>query len=434
MKKLKAVLLGCGDRSNRYGDYSLVAKDELEIVAAIDINPTKLVAVKAKYNIPEENLFTSLDEFLTKNIQCDFVINGTMDESHYETAIKLLKHKYNILQEKPIVNNAKQLLEIKKTMDENKCKICVCHVLRYTPFYSSIKEIIESGKLGEITDMQLNEHVCYAHFVNAYVRGKWRNSKECGSSFLLAKCCHDTDLMCWLNNATSPKLVSSFGSKSYFNEEHAPKGATKYCYECPNKDKCMFDAYKFELEKDFIPFYTWNHINKPYKEVTREEKIEYLKHDVMGQCVFKTDMDIVDRQCVSVQFKNGSIATLNMIGGTSKAGRHIHIIGTLGEIEGYIEDNKYTLRLFDTKEINYKDQVIELTNNIAKEKANSVAGHYGGDFFIMKNICAYFRGDKTTSSLTKIEDSINSHLICYAADEAMEKGQVIDLEKEYSVR
>lgn len=434
MKKIKCVILGYGDRSSRYAEYAVNVPDELEIIGVIDVSELKLKQAKQKFNLPDTGLYSNLDEFLSKNVQCDVVINGTMDQLHYSTTMALLEKGYNILLEKPITANAKELLDIKNKANEKGCKVVVCHVLRYTPFYATIKKILDSGKIGKITDMQLNEHVWHGHFVNSYVRGKWRRSKECGSGLLLAKCCHDTDLMCWLNNATVPTRVSSFGSRSFFCESNAPEGATKYCYQCPKQSECMFDAYKFELEKDFIPFYTWLGMNKALDEITVDEKKEFLKTDVYGQCVFKTDMDIVDRQCVSVEFANGSIGTLNMVGGTSKAGRHIHIVCEYGEIVGYIEENKFTLRVFDKNEVFYKDEIIDLSENnaLADEKDNSVAGHYGGDYYIMKDLVRYLNGEKTSASTTVINDSVNSHLICYAAEKSRKNNVVVELAKEYN--
>ena len=434
IKKLKAVLLGYGDRCSRYAEYAKIAPDELEVIGAIDVSEIKLRQAQEKFGLPDGRLYRSLDEFLKAGVACDVVINGTMDQLHYETTMALLEKGYNILLEKPVTAKAQELFDIRNKANEKGCKVVVCHVLRYTPFYSTIKKEIDSGKLGKIMSMQLNEHVWYGHFVNSYVRGKWRSEKECGSGLLLAKCCHDTDLMCWLNNATTPKKVSSFGSKSLFCEKNAPEGATQYCYQCPRRKDCMFDAYKFELEKDFIPFYTWLGIGKPLDEITREEKIEFLKKDVYGQCVYKTDMDIVDRQCVSVEFANGSIGTLNMIGGASKAGRHIHIVCEFGEIVGYIEDNKYILRIFDKNEICYKDQTIDLNEiNALGGEENSVAGHYGGDYYIMRDLVRYLNGEPTSVATTVINDSVNGHLICYAAEEARKNGVVVDLSEKYGV-
>lgn len=426
MKKIKAIILGYGDRSYCYSKYAIDAPDEMEITGVIDVNPYKLKLAKERFNLKDEALYSSLDEFLTKDVKCDVVINGTMDELHYETSVKLLNAKYNLLLEKPITSKKEELYEIRDLAEKNNCKVIVCHVLRYTPFYRKIKEIIDSGEIGKITDMQLNEHVWHGHFVNSYVRGKWRSEKECGSGLLLAKCCHDTDLMCWLNNVTVPTEVSSFGARAFYTPENAPEGSAEYCCDCPKREECMFDAYKFELKMDCCPQYTWAAMNKPEKEITEEEKKEFLKRDVYGKCVYKTDMDIVDRQCVAVNFANGSVGTLNMVGGASRAGRHIHIICEYGEIIGYIEDNEITLRRFNKAAVNekyvkdedyYTDEKIvpgaELTTG-----NNSVTGHYGGDYYIMRDLVRLLNGEKTSVSTTLIKDSVNSHLICYAAEKS----------------
>ena len=427
MKKLKAALLGAGNRGQIYCDYALTCPDELEIVSVIDINPFKMNEAGDKYGVEKSMRFLSLDEFIRANVECDFVVNATMDEMHYETAMALIEAGYNLVLEKPITANLEELLDIERLAKKKGVQILVCHVLRYTPFYRTIKEILDSGKIGKIINMQLNEHVWCGHFVNAYVRGKWRSEKACGSGLLLAKCCHDTDLICWLNNITNPIKVSSFGSKSFFTEKNAPEGATQYCYECPQKENCMFNAYKFQIEKDFIPFYTWAELNKPLDEITLEEKVEFLKKDVYGQCVYKTDMDIVDRQCVSVEFENGAIATLNMVGGTSKAGRHIHIICEYGEIVGYVEESKITLRVFDREDVKYIEEIIDCSKEYERgDGDNSIAGHYGGDYFLMRDAVRYFNGVSESVSVTKIEDSLNGHYICYAAEISRKESRTLD--------
>ena len=341
--------------------------------------------------------------------------------------------------EKPITSNPKELFDIQKTAEKKGLKVVICHVLRYTPFYRKIKEIIDSEKIGKVVDMQLNEHVWHGHFVNAYVRGKWRSEKECGSGFLIAKCCHDTDLMCWLNNTTVPTEVSSFGSRATYCPENAPKGATEYCYDCPHKDICVFDAMRFELVMDCCPQYTWASLKKPISEITEEEKIAFLKKDVYGKCVYNTGMDIVDRQCVAVNFANGSIGTLNMVGGASKAGRHIHVICEYGEIIGYIEDNKIIYREYNKELSNIKylnddmthaDTVIEIGEDFS-DKDNSVTGHYGGDYYIMKDLVRFLNGAATSVSTTTIADSVNSHLICYAAEESRLNKKIVNLQETY---
>lgn len=431
MKQLTAVILGYGDRSKRYAHYALEQKNELKIIGAIDVLSYKLSEAKQEFNLSDNQLFGSLEDFLSAQIKCDFVINGTMDEAHYATSRQLLSAGYNVLLEKPVCPNSDELLDLCKIAKNKDCKLIVCHVLRYTPFYSKIKELLDSGELGQIINIQMNEHVWYGHFVNAFVRGKWRSEKQCGSGLLLAKCCHDMDLMCWLNNHTDPTEIASFGSKSLFCKENAPNNSTQYCFECPARGDCMFDAYKFELEKDFIPFYTWAGIGKPIDKISREEKEAFLKRDVFGECVYKTDMDIVDRQNVIINFRNGSVGTLDIVAGASKAGRHIHIICTMGEIVGYIEDNKFILRKFDGDKLEYTEQEIKLEEIDNVEEDNSVAGHYGGDHYLMKDLIRYLNGEKTSVSMTVIEDSVNGHLCCYGGDLARKEHRVVNLDETY---
>lgn len=440
MKKIKGAILGYGDRSFWYSQYALDRPEEFEIIAVIDVNKFKLDNAKKRFNLPDEMLFTSLDEFLSKDIACDVVINGTMDNLHYETTIKLLNKKYNILLEKPITSNPDELLEIESLANKNGCKVVVCHVLRYTPFFRKIKEIIDSGEIGKIMNMEMCEHVWHGHFVNAYVRGKWRNEKECGSGFLIAKCCHDTDLMCWLNNVTKPTEVASFGKRAFYCPENAPEGSTEYCHECPRKDECMFDASRFEALMDCCPQYTWLGIDKDKRSIPLDEKLEYLKTSVFGKCVYKTDMDIVDRQSVCVNFANGSTATLNMVGGASKAGRHIHIVCEYGEIVGYLEENKFIYRKFNKDAVNTKykgDEYmytdIEMDIALMDDRENNAsAGHSGGDFFIMKDLVSFLRGEGTSVSTTVISDSVNSHLICYAAEKSRKEKVVVDIKEEFN--
>lgn len=425
---MKVALLGAGNRGQIYSDYALAKPEEMEIVTVIDINPFKKNEAGDRYGVPQEMRFDSLDAFLAVQPSCDFVINATMDQQHYETAMRLIGAGYNLVMEKPITGNLQELRDIENLAKEKGVKVLVCHVLRYTPFYRKIKEIVDSGEIGKIVSLQMNEHVWYGHFVNAYVRGKWRSEKECGSGFLLAKCCHDTDLICWLNNIAKPTKVHSFGSRSFYTESNAPKGAKQYCFECPHKGECVFDAYKFELEKDFIPDYTWARLNKPLAEISREEKETFLKTDVYGQCVYKIrDMDIVDRQCVSVEFDNGSIATLNMITGAS-GGRNIHVIGEYGEIIGHLNENKLYVNLFDKQNLDFYDKYIDCTEEESNGENSAVKGHFGGDYNLMKEAVRYFNGESASVSVTKIDDSINGHLVVYAAERSRKTATVVEIQ------
>ena len=429
MKKLKAVVVGAGNRGQTYSDYSLSNKDELEIIAVVEPNSVRLEECKNKYGICEDRLFTNLDDFLKQNIECDFVINATMDKLHYESSIKLIDAGYNILLEKPITPSYDQLGDIWKRAVEKNVKVLVCHVLRYTPYYRTIKEMIDRGDIGKIFTIEMSEHVWIVHFLDSFVRGKWNSEKACGSGFLLQKCCHDMDLMCWLNNSVKPVKVSSFGSRSHFIPSKAPSGATEFCYQCPHNDTCLYSAQKVHLEQDMIPFQTWRGIDKPWKEITKEEKAEHLKHNNYGRCAYNAGGDIVDRQVVTVEFEDGTIATHNLVGGVTCDNRFIHIIGSLGEIYGHVNTGKFTISHIDRSGNNYgpKHQEIDVTEFVRTNNNGSYSGHGGGDYAIMHDAVRFFAGEESSISITKIEDSIYGHVLVYAAEESRKENRVINI-------
>ena len=423
MKKIKVALLGCGDRGCIYADYALRNPDDMEIVAVIDNSELKKETARVHYSLPEELAFDSVEDFIKAGIVCDIVIDATMDRAHYPTAMALLNAKYNILLEKPVCPTKEELLDIQKAAHDNGCKVIVCHVLRYTPFYSAVKKILAEGRIGRVRSLMLTEHVGMAHFIDSFVRGKWNNEEECGSGLLLAKCCHDMDLMCWLANETRPKFVTSLGFRENFTLDKAPEGATELCFDCPHEKTCNYSAVKIHLDRDTMPFQTWAGIGKPIDTITREEKIEYMKRSAYGKCAYNSGGDIVDNQNVIVSFENGAMGTLNLVGACAKAERFLHIVGTNGEIEGVFEHNEFTLRVFTREGRRYFYD----TETIDTREGADNGKHGGGDNEIMKHLVAYLRTGVPSLSLTSIDDSIEGHLCVYAAETSRKEGRTIDL-------
>ena len=212
--------------------------------------------------------------------------------------------------------------------------------LRYAPFYVAVKERLLAGEIGDIINIQATEHVSYHHLAVSYIRGKWGNEEKCGAPMLLAKCCHDMDLIMWLKSGVAPRQVASFGSDFQFDPGKKPAGAGKRCLvDCGIEENCLYSAKKHYIDHpDRWSFYVWDcleHLEKP----TIEDKIQSLKTDnIHGRCVWDCEHTVVDHQSVAINFADGATATLNMIGGTAKAERNLHIIGTKGEIKGVFDD------------------------------------------------------------------------------------------------
>ena len=428
MNPVKVIIVGNGERASCYCKYALYSPENLQVTAIVDPDKNKLKEGAKLYGVPERHCFESVEKFLEKReeyaIEADGVINATMDEYHYRTAIPLLKAGYHMLLEKPVVNNMEQLLDIERTAEENGCLLMVCHVLRYTPFYRGIKEVIERGEIGDIVHIETSENVGIAHASNSYIRGKWNSKEKCGSSMLLAKCCHDLDLLCWLNNKASPVKVASFGGRNFILPEKAPDGAGTRCLvDCPHVNDCRYSAKSIYVDNDRFPWYSWQCLGKPYEEATREEKTQSLKtFNPHGECAFKVQSDLVDHQAVILQFSDGSTATHSMIQGSVRPCRTIRVTGTEGEIEGMIETCVFHVRKYDFANADYTERSVDVRKDIPENDH-----HAGGDEGIIRDFIRMIRKERPSVSCTKIQDSIYGHLCVYKADKSMDEGRIEEI-------
>jgi len=298
----------------------------------------------------------------------------------------------------------------------------ICHVLRYAPFYQTIKQRILNNEIGTIMNIQTKEHVSYHHMAVGYVRGKWNKHSYCGTSMLMAKSCHDLDLIIWRQSGNRPVSVASGGSLMYFNRKMKPEGAGTRCLvDCAIEKTCQYSAYQHYINHpERWGAYVWDEIEH-IKNPTIEQKIESLKTtNPYGRCVWECDNDTVDHQSVLINFKDGATATHNMIGGCSRPKREIHIVGTHGEIEGILDDSTYVIRHIDTRpDHEYTEEKTDL--NIQGDMSGAFGGHGGGDGRLVEDFVSYLKGGTPSISATVIEESVYGHMTGFYADRSREQ-------------
>ncbi len=421
-KPVTAIIVGAGHRAVIYSKLALTDPDKLKIVGVADPDKIRQKKAMEMFGFPEENCFNSAQELAKAPKFADAIINGTMDEQHIETSIPLLERGYDMLLEKPFATNEKEMRELVECVKKHGNKVMICHVLRYTPFYLSIKERVHSGEIGDIINIQTSEHVSYHHLSTSYVRGKWANSDKCHTTMLLAKCCHDIDIMMWMMSETKPVSISSFGSKFQFKPENAPKNAGTRCLvDCPLKDECRYSAKRLYLDQpERWAFYIWDKL-EGIENPTDEDRINLLKGDSdYGKCIYKCDNNVVDHQSVLVNFASGATGTHNMVGGSSKPLRRIHIIGTLGEIYGDFEESKfYVSKIHPTKD---DEKIVEEVDlKVTGDMVGAYGGHGGGDEKLAADFVEYLRGGEPSLACTSIFDSVAGHLCVYLADKSREE-------------
>ena len=417
-RQITAVIVGGGHRSVIYADHALEHPEELKIVGIAEPNPERREMCRLRYGIPQENCFENAAALAKRGRIADAVINGTMDHLHYETSVPLLELGYDMLLEKPFAVSKDEMDALLKVISAHGNRVMVCHVLRYAPFYRSIKQKLLDGALGDIINIQMAEHVSYHHLSTSYVRGKWGNSGLCKTTMLLAKSCHDVDLMMWLMQPTLPTGVSSVGSLFQFKPENAPAQAAERCVpDCPLADPCRYSSKNLYLmHPNRWECYAWADLEHKENATDEDRLASFLNGNPYNRCIYKCGNDVVDHQSVLINFASGATGTFNMVGGTAKSMRKIHITGTLGELYGVLDDNRYTLsRISALAESGFEDETVDLSEFCTD-------GHGGGDDALTEDFIRYLRTGKQSISCTAIENSVAGHLTVFLADKSREEG------------
>lgn len=399
----KMIILGYGLRGQIYGDYALRNPNKFEIAAVVDIDPVKCELASQKHGCP---VFDSTDGFFASPVPADVAAVAVQDCDHLEVAKKCMETGYKtILLEKPIACNLDDCLALEKEAAKYDATVIVCHVLRYTPFYRAVKKVIDDGTLGDIVTVHASENVGYWHQAHSFVRGPWRRSED-STPMIVAKCCHDMDLLRWIVDR-KPKKIASFGALYYFNEAHAPMGSAEYCSECKVKD-CPYNAQKFYTETTWCAHYFVS------GELNDEKILSALRGSQYDRCVFRSGNDVVDHEVTAVEFEDGVTACHTMTAFSKDCYRDIKIHGTRGELVGVFEKNEFEIRLFGG----------ETTKVLIPEMRGN---HGGGDEMMMGSLYDILCHNGVDNA-SLLSASIDSHKMAFGAEKSRLSGKVVEIE------
>ena len=423
-KQLTAAIIGLGSRGkDTYAKTAKLFPEKLRITAIADIDPMKVEEVRKEYGVPEENCFSSAEELLEQEKLADVMFITTQDRQHVAHAVPALKKGYDLLLEKPVSPSVEECRELLRTALRYDRKVVVCHVLRYTPFYRTLKEILDLGRIGETVTVMGIENVGYWHQAHSFVRGNWRNS-DTTSPMILQKCCHDMDLLLWLTDKTA-KSVSSYGSTYLFRKERAPKGAALRCMDgCAAKETCPFDSEKIYLTNEKTGVEKGNTdwpCNVLTLHSTPESVREAIRKGPYGRCVYHCDNNVVDHQVVNICMTDGSTISFTMSGFTEENSRYTKFMGTKGEIVADLHRNTIEVREFGKAA-----EVIDVS-----KLSEDFSGHAGGDNRMVEEFLdMLIEGRGPEKSMTTLERSLESHYIALAAERSrLEGGRAVELEE-----
>ena len=456
---LTAVLIGAGNRGYAaYGPYGLAHPDEIRFISVAEPHDTRRARFAQAHAIPPERQFRTWEDLLAQGQIADTALICTLDRAHVEPTVAALETGYDVLLEKPMATTLADCVRLVQTAEHTGRLLQICHVLRYTSFFSTLHDIVTSGRLGDVITVEHRENVAYWHMAHSYVRGNWRNSKI-ESPMILAKCCHDLDILYW--NLGPVARLNSFGSLIHYRPENAPPGAPERCTDgCPVAAACPWYAPRLYLElvplmhvarrspttlerlgatlaldhpsltsaaRHVIPgldaaldYRGWP-ISVISEDTSPEARLHALQTGPYGRCVYRCDNDVVDHQIVNMTFESGISAVLVMHGHSHREGRTMRYDGTRATLRGHFYLNgDHEIQIHN--HLTGKVEVIRPTAGLAP-----ASGHGGGDVGLMAGFVHAVRNP--AHALTTARESLESHLMAFAAEEARVSGSIVSMDK-----
>ncbi len=447
----RVILIGAGLRGlDIYGQWMASHKENVRVMAVAEPKKVRRGQAARLFDLTEDQIFSTWEELLEQRLPADYALICTQDQMHTPIAIRAMEIGYDVILEKPAGINEEECLEVYETAKRLDRRLHLCHVLRYTGFFGAIKKSIDDGMIGKVLHIEQSEHISYWHFAHSFVRGNWRRESE-SSPILIAKCCHDLDIINWCLPDTVTEVAST-GELSWYRSDQAPEGATLFCLDgCPHSEGCpwyaprlymqalpLISGFKYSSNRwlrfvgsivlrfpktvqrvasriralRFLSQWDMWPATAITTDLSREGKHTALKTGPYGRCVYHCDNDVPDHQVVMMRTRSGVTATLTLEGHSYLEGRWVRINGSMGTLEG-----RFTLA---DEKLTYYDHY-QGKKRVLWEDKNPVSGHGGGDIRLMESL--FVTPQKYTSD--SLEELIESYRIGFAAERARKSRSVV---------
>ncbi len=412
MKKATVIIIGGGGRGTVYARHLLEMKDRVEVIGIAEPRDFFRNRIGDMWDIPAENRFTDWHDLLKRGKFADAVAITTQDRMHLEPALAFADLKYHILIEKPLAPDPEGCRMIAEAANRNGVLLSVCHVLRYSNFTRTLKQLVDEGAVGKVMSVQHLEPVGHWRFAHSYVRGNWRREAE-SSAVLLAKSIHDLDWISFIVNSECER-VSSFGSLMFFNKENKPEGSADRCLECRLEAECPYSAPRFyvnRVRQNIRGAYVEAVIGNP----TEKSMLEALKTSPYGRCVFACDNDVVDHQVVNMEFANGATAVFTLAGCSKFGNRRTTVFGSKGELFG------------DGDKLYYYSYLTGETRSVEIPPHIPTDVHGGGDYNLLESFVKAITTGDSSAIVTGADVSLRTHLMVFAAEMSRHEHRVVEM-------
>lgn len=399
----RVALVGTGHRGAGMWGQELLAgwREQVEMVAICEINQVR--AENAR-NLIGTNapIYNDIDRMLAE-MKPEVVIVCTRDDTHDEIIVKALEAGARVITEKPMtttLEKAQRILEAEKRTGGH---IDVTFNYRFAPTARRIKQLLQSGVIGEVSSVDFHWYLDTKHGADYFRR--WHAYEEHSGSLFVHKSTHHFDLLNWYLGS-DPAEVFAFGSQRRYGKINEFRGPN--CRNCDHTAHCEF-----------------------YMDLRADPWLKALYDDAAAvdgyyrdSCVFRDDINIPDTMAVSLRYDNGVMVSYSLNTFMPIEGHHLAFNGT----KGRIEIRQYERQAWETPDY---DEILLMRNFGEAERIrvpHAPGGHYGGDN-LMRDLLLKDGIEDTYGQRAGARAGAMSLLVGVCASESAKTGKLVKIPK-----
>lgn len=186
---IKFAIVGCGRIAQRHAEH--ISKRG-QLVAVCDVIKDKALQLATMYGA---KAYTSYAEMLANESSIDVIAICSPNGLHAQHSIEGLKAGFHVLCEKPMGLSVKECGEMIQAAERANKRLFAIKQNRYNPPVAAVKEIIDAGKLGIVTSIQLS---CFWNRNKDYYANSWKGTKDLDGGTLFTQFSHFIDLLYWI--------------------------------------------------------------------------------------------------------------------------------------------------------------------------------------------------------------------------------------------
>jgi predicted dehydrogenase len=389
MKTIKVGIIGCGARIRAVADKLIKTCPKISLHSLCDISKESIEQSKVLF--PQAEICQSYEAMLA-DPEVSWILVGSYNGLHKEHVVKAFEAGKHVFCEKPLATTLEDCIAMRDAWENSDSKFNIGFVLRYSPFYRKIKELIDAGIIGSIINMEANETIDPDH--GGAIMGNWRNNAELSGSSILEKCTHDLDILNWLTQS-KPIKVAAFSSLDFFIPENA------HLIERLGK-------------------------NEKGESIYLDRAQHYVGSSVTPQNPFTCKKDVTDNYSIIIQYENGSRSTFSYNCNSAIPERRIHICGSRGTIRGDLRSGLIEwAEIQNDRDWDTSDWTKHVHKYHAYEDVNN--GHGGGDEVLAKELGDCMLGD--AKPYVSLQEGLYSAFAAFGIDEAVATSQVVHMDK-----